>query len=147
MLVDPRDEELPDVGLASFEDLETGEEVVVDTSDPRVREHYGKTMQSVRRSARSSSRSSPSTRSSCAPTGLRGSAAQPLRAARGGCDREARRVSSALGAIVARALARAGLAPSARRRSRGGGAPADAGASELGRRAWRTCPKARRARA
>ena len=33
MLVDPRDEELPDVGLATFEDLETGEEVVVDTGD------------------------------------------------------------------------------------------------------------------
>ncbi|MEO7330577.1 MAG: DUF58 domain-containing protein [Minicystis sp.] len=49
MLVDPGDEEMPDVGLASFEDLETGEEVVVDTSDARVREHYKKAMQSVRR--------------------------------------------------------------------------------------------------
>ena len=35
MLVDPRDEELPDVGLATFEDCETGEEVVVDTGDAR----------------------------------------------------------------------------------------------------------------
>ena len=40
MLVDPRDEELPDVGLATFEDLETGEEVVVDTGDRAVRDHY-----------------------------------------------------------------------------------------------------------
>lgn len=47
MLVDPRDTELPDVGLATFEDLETGEEVVVDTSDPRVREHYAKTMRAA----------------------------------------------------------------------------------------------------
>lgn len=49
MLVDPRDEELPDVGLAAFEDLETGEEVVVDTGDPRVRDHYKKAMRAVRR--------------------------------------------------------------------------------------------------
>ena len=33
VLVDPRDAELPDVGLATFEDLESGESVVVDTSD------------------------------------------------------------------------------------------------------------------
>ena len=48
MVVDPRDEELPDVGLATFEDLESGEEIVVDTSDRRVREHYKRTMQRVR---------------------------------------------------------------------------------------------------
>jgi uncharacterized protein (DUF58 family) len=48
MLVDPRDELLPDVGLASFEDWETGQEVVVDTSDRRVRDHYGKTMKKLR---------------------------------------------------------------------------------------------------
>lgn len=48
MLVDPRDEELPDVGLASFEDLETGEEVLVDTGDRRVREHYRNTMKAAR---------------------------------------------------------------------------------------------------
>ena len=48
MLVDPRDEELPDVGLATFEDLETGEEVVVDTASEAVREHYQKSMQQVR---------------------------------------------------------------------------------------------------
>jgi uncharacterized protein (DUF58 family) len=44
MLVDPRDETLPDVGLASFEDFETGETVVVDTSNARVRAHYKKEM-------------------------------------------------------------------------------------------------------
>jgi uncharacterized protein (DUF58 family) len=49
MLVDPRDEELPDVGLATFEDLETGEDVVVDTGDPKVREHYKKSMKALRR--------------------------------------------------------------------------------------------------
>lgn len=48
MVVDPRDEELPDVGLATFEDLESGEEVVVDTRDRRVREHYASTMRRVR---------------------------------------------------------------------------------------------------
>jgi len=49
MLVDPRDEELPDVGLATFEDLETGEEVVVDTGSLAVRDHYKKTMRARRR--------------------------------------------------------------------------------------------------
>ena len=48
MLVDPRDEELPDVGLATFEDLETGEDVVVDTSDPAVRDHYKQSMRKLR---------------------------------------------------------------------------------------------------
>ncbi len=49
MLVDPRDEELADVGLVTFEDLETGEEVLVDTGDARVREHYRTTMLGIRR--------------------------------------------------------------------------------------------------
>ena len=48
MLVDPRDEKLPDVGLASFEDLETGESVVVDTSSPRVRAYYARQMRKMR---------------------------------------------------------------------------------------------------
>jgi uncharacterized protein (DUF58 family) len=48
MVVDPRDEELPDVGLATFEDLESGEEVVVDTSDRKVRAHYAALMRRVR---------------------------------------------------------------------------------------------------
>jgi uncharacterized protein (DUF58 family) len=48
MLVDPRDEEMPDVGLATFEDFETGEEVLVDTSSKRVRAHYAHTMRELR---------------------------------------------------------------------------------------------------
>jgi uncharacterized protein (DUF58 family) len=48
MLVDPRDEKLPDVGLATFEDWETGQAVVVDTGDRRVRAHYEETMKRVR---------------------------------------------------------------------------------------------------
>jgi uncharacterized protein (DUF58 family) len=40
VLTDRRDRELPDVGLCTFEDLESGESVVVDTSDPRVRAYY-----------------------------------------------------------------------------------------------------------
>ncbi len=48
MLIDPRDEELPDVGVASFEDLETGEDILVDTSDPRVRAHYAESMKAIR---------------------------------------------------------------------------------------------------
>jgi len=39
-VVDPREEELPDVGLALLEDLETGEVVEVDTSSRRVRAAY-----------------------------------------------------------------------------------------------------------
>ncbi len=48
MLADPRDEQLPDVGLASFEDLETGEDVLVDTSSPSVREAYAEMMREQR---------------------------------------------------------------------------------------------------
>ena len=48
MLVDPRDEELPNVGLAAFEDLETGESVVVDTASKAVRAHYAKQMRTLR---------------------------------------------------------------------------------------------------
>jgi uncharacterized protein (DUF58 family) len=48
MLVDPRDVELPDVGLASFEDFETGESVIVDTSSSQVRAHYAKQMRKLR---------------------------------------------------------------------------------------------------
>jgi uncharacterized protein (DUF58 family) len=48
MLVDPRDETLPDVGLASFEDLETGESVLVDTSSRRVRAYYAHQMKKLR---------------------------------------------------------------------------------------------------
>jgi hypothetical protein len=48
VLVDPRDEEIPNVGLATFEDWETGETIVVDTGDKRVRAHYQKEMRKVR---------------------------------------------------------------------------------------------------
>lgn len=48
MMVDPRDEELADVGLAAFEDLETGESVWIDTSDPKVRAHYKREMRAAR---------------------------------------------------------------------------------------------------
>lgn len=51
-LVDPRDDELPDVGLATLEDLETGEDVLVDTSDARVRAAYKAAATARRRSIR-----------------------------------------------------------------------------------------------
>ena len=47
--VDRRDEVIPDVGLARLVDLETGEDVVVDTGDAKVREHYKKSMKALRR--------------------------------------------------------------------------------------------------
>lgn len=48
VLVDRRDFELPDVGLATFEDLESGEMIVVDTSDARVRAHFKHEMKRIR---------------------------------------------------------------------------------------------------
>lgn len=39
-VIDPREETIPDVGFALMEDLETGELMEVDTSDPRVRRAY-----------------------------------------------------------------------------------------------------------
>jgi uncharacterized protein (DUF58 family) len=39
-VTDPREQALPNVGLALVEDLETGEVLEVDTADPRVREAY-----------------------------------------------------------------------------------------------------------
>jgi uncharacterized protein (DUF58 family) len=39
-VVDPREEELPDVGLALLEDLESGDVIEIDTSDPVVRKAY-----------------------------------------------------------------------------------------------------------
>jgi len=41
-IVDPREVELPDVGLIELEDAETGEVVLVDTSSPAVRERYSR---------------------------------------------------------------------------------------------------------
>jgi uncharacterized protein (DUF58 family) len=40
VLTDPRDREIPDMGLVTFEDLESGETVLCDTADPRVRAHH-----------------------------------------------------------------------------------------------------------
>jgi uncharacterized protein (DUF58 family) len=54
VLRDPRDADLPDVGLASFEDLESGESLVVDTSDPRVRAWYAASMGKIAESRRTS---------------------------------------------------------------------------------------------
>jgi uncharacterized protein (DUF58 family) len=47
-IVDPREEELADVGLALVEDLETGELVEVDTSDLDVRSEYAREEQRQR---------------------------------------------------------------------------------------------------
>ncbi|HLU49095.1 MAG TPA: DUF58 domain-containing protein [Planctomycetota bacterium] len=48
-IVDPREEELPDVGLALLEDLETGELVEVDTSDPGFRDAYRASLAAARK--------------------------------------------------------------------------------------------------
>jgi uncharacterized protein (DUF58 family) len=53
VLADPRDEALPDVGLASFEDLESGQSIIVDTGDPRVRGWYAGAMRKIVQSRRS----------------------------------------------------------------------------------------------
>lgn len=47
-VVDPREEELPDVGLALVEDLESGELVEVDTSNLSVRAEYAREAQRIR---------------------------------------------------------------------------------------------------
>jgi uncharacterized protein (DUF58 family) len=39
-IVDPRESELPDVGIVTFEDPETGEQLVVDTASGRLRERF-----------------------------------------------------------------------------------------------------------
>lgn len=41
-IVDPREQQLPDVGLIELEDQETGEQILVDTSDKNFRESYSK---------------------------------------------------------------------------------------------------------
>ncbi len=41
-IIDPREAELPDVGLALIEDLETGELIEVDTSDLKLRANYAR---------------------------------------------------------------------------------------------------------
>ena len=45
---DPREEELPGVGLVEFEDAETGERVVADTSDRRFLERFRSEVESAR---------------------------------------------------------------------------------------------------
>jgi uncharacterized protein (DUF58 family) len=52
VLHDAREAELPDVGLASFEDLESGVSVVVDTGDPKVRAWYASAMKKIAESRR-----------------------------------------------------------------------------------------------
>ena len=47
-LADPRDEELPNIGLLELEDAESGETVLGDTSDVRVRRHYRATVEAAR---------------------------------------------------------------------------------------------------
>ena len=42
MIVDEREQEIPDVGLIELEDEETGEQMLVDTSDDSFREEYSK---------------------------------------------------------------------------------------------------------
>jgi uncharacterized protein (DUF58 family) len=54
VLVDRRDTEMPDVGLATFEDLESGESIIVDTSDPRVRAWYAAAMKKIAEARRAS---------------------------------------------------------------------------------------------
>src|ERR1700744_5976587 len=39
-IIDPREEELPDVGLVTLEDAETGEQIEIDTSDASVRRAF-----------------------------------------------------------------------------------------------------------
>jgi uncharacterized protein (DUF58 family) len=52
-LIDPRDDELPDLGLAMLEDLETGEDVIVDTSNRAVRDRFAAAARARRKNIRS----------------------------------------------------------------------------------------------
>jgi len=51
-LVDPRDDELPDIGLAMLEDLESGEDILIDTSDRHARAAFADAAKKRRRSVR-----------------------------------------------------------------------------------------------
>jgi hypothetical protein len=64
---DPREAELPDVGIVEMKDAETGRKAWVDTSSARVREHYARVWQppSSRRS-----NTTASTRPRYRPTGI-----------------------------------------------------------------------------
>jgi len=46
-ITDPREEELPDIGLIELEDSETGEQILVNTSDPAFRDRYREQVASV----------------------------------------------------------------------------------------------------
>jgi uncharacterized protein (DUF58 family) len=48
LLTDPRDLILPDIGLVSFEDMESGDVVMLDTADPLVRKHHQDQMHAFR---------------------------------------------------------------------------------------------------
>jgi uncharacterized protein (DUF58 family) len=39
-IVDPREREIPDVGVVTFEDPETGQQLLVDTTDARLRARF-----------------------------------------------------------------------------------------------------------
>ena len=41
MPLDPRESDLPDIGIVTFEDPETGAQITVDTGDARLRERFG----------------------------------------------------------------------------------------------------------
>lgn len=41
VITDPREEDMPNIGLVEFEDAETGQTIMVDTSDPSLRESFG----------------------------------------------------------------------------------------------------------
>lgn len=46
-LADPREHELPPIGLLELEDAETGEEIIIDTSDPEVRRLFAQYAQAA----------------------------------------------------------------------------------------------------
>jgi uncharacterized protein (DUF58 family) len=52
VISDPLEEAFPRLGLVDVEDPETGERFVVDTSDPRVRGRFARTMQALREERR-----------------------------------------------------------------------------------------------
>ena len=56
-VADPRERELPSIGLLTIEDSETGEQLELDTSDPKIRARFAeiaeKKLESIRRTLRS----------------------------------------------------------------------------------------------
>ena len=48
VLTDPREQEFPELGLVELEDMESGETILVDSSDPRVREHLAQMFAGIR---------------------------------------------------------------------------------------------------